>query len=123
MPASECQCQTESVCAAYFDCSLHRRYASYKGKLALANAEICSWETIVISCCGNQPPWQDDPELQKVADFLNANHFLPQLHRGRHNVTPDKKNWLLSSALLCVLEVKMRTSIIVMGRLPSSELV
>ena len=69
MPASECQCQTESVCAAYLDCSLHRRYANYKGKLALTNVEICSWETTFIPCCGNQPPWQDDPELQKVADF------------------------------------------------------
>ena len=28
------------VCAAYLDCPLHRRYASYKGKLALTNAEI-----------------------------------------------------------------------------------
>ena len=92
MPASECQCQTESVYAAYLDCSLHRRYASYKGKLALTNAPICSWETICISCCGNQPPWQDDPELQEVADFLNSNHFLPQLHRGMHNVTPDEKS-------------------------------
>ena len=64
MPASECQCQTESVYTAYLDCSLHRRYASYKGKLALTNAEIWSWETTFIACCGNQPPWQDDPEFQ-----------------------------------------------------------
>ena len=56
MPASDNQCQTEIVCAAYLDCSLHRQYASYKGKPALNNDEIRSWETSVMSCCGIQTP-------------------------------------------------------------------
>ena len=104
MPASECQCQTESVYAAYLDCSLHRRYASCKGKLALTNAQIRSWETFCISCCGNQPPWQHDPELQKVANFLNANMFLPQFHRGMPNVTPDEKS--LASILNIIVRAR-----------------
>ena len=55
-----------------------------------------------MSCCGIQPPWQDDPELQEVADFFNAHHDLPQLHRGRHNVTPHEKK------LACILRVVVR---------------
>ena len=58
----------------------------------MTNAEICSWETTFIACCGNQPSWQDDPELPSSADFVNANHFLPQLHKGKHNVTLEEQS-------------------------------
>ena len=66
MPASECQCQTESVCAAYLDCSLHRRYASYKGKLALTNAEICSWETFLFHAVATNLPGRMIPNFKKL---------------------------------------------------------
>ena len=46
LPTSGCQCRAENAYAAYLDCSLHRRYAAYRGKAALIDDEIRSWDVI-----------------------------------------------------------------------------
>ena len=80
LPTSGCQCRAENAYAAYLDCSLHRRYAAYRGKAALTDDEIRSWDVIFLQCCGTPPPWQDDLELQAIADFRKENGCFPQLH-------------------------------------------
>ena len=70
LPTRGCQCRAENAYAAYLDCSLHRRYATYRGKAALTDDEIRSWDLIFLQCGGTPPPWQDDLELQAIANFL-----------------------------------------------------
>ena len=90
LPTSGCQCRAENAYAAYLDCSLHRRYATYKGKAALTDDEIRSWDLTFLQCGGASPPWQDDPELQAIADFLEENGCFPQLHAARNQFQIDE---------------------------------
>ena len=102
LPTSGCQCRAENAYATYLDCSLHRRYATYRGKAALTDDESRSWDLICMQCGGIPPPWQDDPELQAIADFLKEIGCFPQLHTARHQVPPDEK------ILACMLHIISR---------------
>ena len=123
VPTSYCQCQVEIAYVAYLDCSLHRRYASYRGKPALRDDEIRNWEFV----------------FRHVLDFKPRGKiilsFKPLLTSSRKTITcrsctgqsamsrPTKADLPACSALLCVLAMAMCISTIVMARLPSSDLV
>ena len=81
---------------------MHRRYATYRGKAALTDDESRSWDLMFMQCGGIPPPWQDDPELQAIADFLKENGCFPQLHTARHQVPPDEQ------ILACMLRIISR---------------
>ena len=100
LPTSGCQCRAENAYAAYLDCSLHRQYAAYRGKAALTDDEIRSWDVIFLQCGGTPPPWQDDPELQAIADFQKENGCFPQLNTGRSEFQ-RAENQLAS--MLCII--------------------
>jgi hypothetical protein len=100
LPTSGCQCRTENAYAAYLDCSLHRRYAAYRGKAALTDDEIRSWDVIFLRCGGTPSPWQDNPELQAIAVFQKEHGRFPQLNTGKTEFQ-RAENQLAS--MLCII--------------------
>ena len=123
LPTSGCQCRAENAYAAYLACSLHRRYATYRGKAALTDDEIRSWDLIFLQCGGTPPPWQDDPELQAIATSGRKTVASRSYTLQGTNSSLMKINLPACSALFHVLVMAMCISTIVMARLPSSDLV
>ena len=106
MPNKDCTCETEAAYAEYFDCSLHRRYAAYKGKPALTDAEIKEWQVLYENCCGIPPPWQDDPDLEDIATFLKAHGHLPGLQSGQFRMATEEK--CLAQMLRLIVQARTR---------------